>query len=147
MHHREGGACGIAAEAMSEDALMIDREKRPLVYVVDDDEAVRDSLETYLALKGLSVVAFASGRELLDGEPDDGPEILIIDVNMPDIDGLSLLEALRGRGVQAPAIVVTGLGDGDLRERAARAGAADFFDKPVDPRALVRAILRLLGDQ
>jgi two-component system response regulator FixJ len=124
---------------------MTDRDRKPLVYVIDDDEAVRDSLETYLALKGLSVVAFASGKALLDGEHDDGPEVLIIDVNMPDIDGLSLLEALRGRGVAAPAIIVTGLGDGDLRERAARAGAADFFDKPVDPRALMRSILRLVG--
>lgn len=124
---------------------MTDRDGKPIVYVIDDDEGVRDSLETYLALKGMSVIAFGSGRALLDGEYENGPEVLIIDVNMPDIDGLSLLETLRGRGVNAPAIIITGLGDDDLRERATRAGAADFFDKPVDPRALMRSVLRLIG--
>jgi FixJ family two-component response regulator len=126
---------------------MIDRERRPIVYVIDDDDAVRDSLETYLVLKGLSVVTFSSGKILLDDERRNGPELLIIDVNMPDIDGLSLLELLRDRGVAAPAIIITGLGDDDLRERAARAGAADFFDKPVDPRALMRSVLRLIDQR
>lgn len=126
---------------------MTDRERRPIVYVIDDDDAVRDSLETYLVLKGLSVVTFSSGKILLDDERRNGPELLIIDVNMPDIDGLSLLELLRDRGVAAPAIIITGLGDDDLRERAARAGAADFFDKPVDPRALVRSVLRLIDQR
>jgi FixJ family two-component response regulator len=143
---REGN-CAWPADAVPEDFSMTDRDGKPIVYVIDDDDAVRDSLETYLALKGLSVVAFGSGKALLDDKHDSGPEVLIIDVNMPDIDGLSLLEALRGRGVEAPAIIVTGLGDDDLRERAARAGAADFFDKPIDPRALMRCVLRLIGGQ
>jgi two-component system response regulator FixJ len=124
---------------------MEERRDKLLVYVVDDDEAVRDSLETYLELKGLSVMTFGSGRRLLDGQYDELPALFIVDVNMPDIDGLALLEALRDRGITVPAIVITGLGDSSLRQRAARAGAADFFDKPVDPRALFQSVMRLLA--
>ena len=116
---------------------------RPSVYVVDDDDAVRDSLDVYLTLKGMNVTAFRSAQELLNHK-DILPNILILDVNMPSIDGFMLLEMLRERGHQEPAVLITGLGDPDIRARAERAGVAAFFDKPIDPSTLFSALTRLL---
>ena len=118
---------------------------KPLVYIVDDDDAVRDSLDAYLTLKGMSVIVFGSAQELLDHE-DGFPNLLIIDVNMPEIDGFMLLETLRDRGQDAPAVLITGLGDPDTRARAERAGVAAFFDKPIDPPVLFSALTRLLTE-
>jgi two-component system, LuxR family, response regulator FixJ len=122
---------------------MASSSARPHVYIVDDDEAVRDSLETYLTLKGMRVTAFASSRELLDRD-ENGPNLLIVDINMPDMDGFRLIEELRVRGEDAPAVIITGLGDPDARARAERAGAAAVFDKPIDPPALLQELKRLL---
>jgi two-component system, LuxR family, response regulator FixJ len=117
----------------------------PLIYVIDDDDAVRDSLDAYLSLMGMKVVAYSSARQLLDGEVD-APHVLIIDINMPDMDGFALLDGLRDRGVDAPAIFMTGLGEPDVRARALKAGAHRFFDKPVDPKVLLATVKRLLSD-
>jgi FixJ family two-component response regulator len=116
---------------------------KPLVYIVDDDDAVRDSLDAYLTLKGMNVAVFGSAQELLSHE-DVSPNLLIIDVNMPEIDGFMLLETLRDQGNDAPAVLITGLGDPDTRARAERAGVAAFFDKPIDPPVLFSALTRLL---
>jgi len=118
---------------------------KPSVYVVEDDDAVRDSLDVYLTLKGMNVTAFGSAQELLDYD-DGSPNILIFDVNMPDMDGIMLLEILRKRGHAEPAVLVTGLGDPEIRARAERAGAAAFFDKPIDPPVLFFALTRLLSE-
>jgi FixJ family two-component response regulator len=118
---------------------------KPLVYIVDDDDAVRDSLDAYLTLKGMNVAVFGSAQELLSHE-DVSPNLLIIDVNMPEIDGFMLLETLRDQGNDAPAVLITGLGDPDTRARAERAGVAAFFDKPIDPPVLFSALTRLLTE-
>jgi two-component system response regulator FixJ len=117
---------------------------KPLVYVVDDDDAVRDSLDAYLTLKGMNVTVFGSAQELLS-QDDASPNIWILDVNMPSIDGFTLLEMLRERGHDEPAVLITGLGDPDIRARAKRAGVAAFFDKPIDPPVLFSALTRLLA--
>ena len=118
---------------------------KPLVYIVDDDDAVRDSLDAYLTLKGMNVTVFGSAKELL-GREDVLPNLLIIDVNMPEIDGFMLLETLRDRGHDEPAVLITGLGDSDTRARAERAGVAAFFDKPIDPPVLFSTLTRLLAE-
>ena len=118
---------------------------KPSVYVVDDDDAVRDSLDVYLTLKGMNVTAFGSAQELLS-QDDVSPNIWILDVNMPSIDGFTLLEILRERGHDEPAVLITGLGDPDTRARAERAGVAAFFDKPIDPPVLYSALTRLLSE-
>ncbi|MBL8902422.1 MAG: response regulator, partial [Rhizobiales bacterium] len=105
---------------------------KPSVYVVDDDDAVRDSLDLYLTLKGMNVTIFGSAQELLDHDAG-APHILVLDVNMPGMDGIMLLEILRGRGHAEPAVLITGLGDPEIRARAERAGATAFLDKPIDP--------------
>jgi two-component system, LuxR family, response regulator FixJ len=118
---------------------------KPSVYVVDDDDAVRDSLDAYLTLKGMNVTAFGSAQELLDHE-DISPNILILDVNMPSIDGFMLVEMLREQGHEEPVVLITGLGDPDTRARAERAGVAAFFDKPIDPPVLFSTLTRLLSE-
>ena len=118
---------------------------KPLVYIVDDDDAVRDSLDAYLTLKGMNVAVFGSAQELL-GHENALPNLFIIDVNMPEIDGFMLLETLRNRGNGAPAVLITGLGDPDTRARAERAGVAAFFDKPIDPPVLFSTLTRLLTE-
>jgi CheY-like chemotaxis protein len=75
-------------------------------HIVDDDDAVR--IDAYLTLKGMDVVVFGSAQELL-GYENALPNLLIIDVNMPEIDGFMLLETLRNRGHDAPAVLITGL--------------------------------------
>lgn len=117
---------------------------KPLIHIVDDDDAVRDSLDVYLTVKGMSVIAFSSAQELLDHQ-NGLPSLFILDVNMPEIDGFMLLETLRDRGHDAPAILITGLGDPELRLRAERAGAAALFDKPIDPSALFSTLVQLLA--
>jgi CheY-like chemotaxis protein len=117
---------------------------KPVIYVVDDDDAVRDSLDAYLTLKGMSVLAFGSAQEVLDGS-EFNASLMILDVNMPDMDGFVLLDALRNRGHTAPAVLITGLGDPEVRARADRAGVAAFFDKPIDTIAMFSTITRLLG--
>jgi two-component system, LuxR family, response regulator FixJ len=117
---------------------------KPSVYVVDDDDAVRDSLDAYLTLKGMNVTAFGSAQELLNHD-DVSPNIWILDVNMPSIDGFMLLELLRERGHEEPVVLITGLGDPDTRTRAERAGVAAFFDKPIDPPVLFSALTELLS--
>jgi len=115
----------------------------PLIYIVDDDDAVRDSLNAYLTLMGMSVATYDSGQQLLDSEIGT-PQVLIIDLNMPDIDGFMLLEELRKRGVDTPAIFMTGLSDPDARARAVDAGVQVFFDKPIVPKKLLSCVLHLL---
>lgn len=124
---------------------MASHPPKPSVYVVDDDDAVRDSLDAYLTLKGMSVTVFGSAQELLS-QDDVTPNIWILDVNMPSIDGFTLLEMLRERGHDEPAVLITGLGDPDTRARAERAGVAAFFDKPIDPPILFSALTRLLAE-
>jgi two-component system response regulator FixJ len=118
---------------------------KPSVYVVDDDDAVRDSLDAYLTLKGMNVTVFGSAQELLDHDAATA-SILILDVNMPSIDGFTLLEMLRERGHEEPVVLITGLGDPDTRVRAERAGVAAFFDKPIDAPILYSALTRLLSE-
>lgn len=93
----------------------------------------------------MSVTVFGSAQELLS-QDDVTPSIWILDVNMPSIDGFTLLEMLRERGHDEPAVLITGLGDPDTRARAERAGVAAFFDKPIDPPILFSALTRLLAE-
>ncbi len=120
--------------------------KYPSVHIVDDDEAVRDSLDAYLTLKGMRVKTFSSALDILN-DKSSLPHILILDVNMPDGDGFALLESLRLKGHVAPVIFITGLGDPDMRLRASRAGAAAFLDKPIDPHLLLATLKRLQAER
>jgi two-component system, LuxR family, response regulator FixJ len=82
--------------------------EQPIVCIIDDDDAVRDSIRMVLECHGYPVRTYASGDVFLRDGPPDGNGCLLIDVNMPDINGLELLDEVRRRGVTTPAIVMTG---------------------------------------
>ncbi len=116
------------------------------VCVVDDDEAVRDSMRALLESHGMIVRDYASARAFL-ADADDAPvECFLLDLHMPEMSGLDLLETLRLRHIETPVIVITGRSDVTLRERARRAGVLAFLDKPVDEDELILSISMAFPD-
>ncbi len=111
-----------------------------VVIVLDDDEAVRDSLTALLETDGHRVIPCASGREFLAQAGRDAVACLVTDVHMPDTSGLEILESLRARDDALPVIVITGHADVPMAVRAMRAGAFDFVEKPIDGESLLRAV-------
>lgn len=122
------------------------RHNKPCICVVDDDEAVRGSLELFLSLKGMQVFAYESGKELLEKRLAIPPHLFILDIHMPDMDGFELMRELRLRAVAAPVILMSGLGDQQIAARAETLGVAAFFNKPIDPKVLLEAVIRLVGN-
>lgn len=112
----------------------------PTVHLIDDDEAVRDSLALLIGTVGLRVVAWADPRAFLAGFERDGIGAVVLDVRMPGISGLGVLETLVAQGVDQPVIMLTGHGTVDMCRRAFKAGAAEFLEKPVDDEALIEAL-------
>lgn len=111
-----------------------------IVFVIDDDAAVRDALSVHLDLAGLPVRSFASAREFLAAVDPDQGGCAVIDIRMPDLDGLSLQQEMVRRGLTLPVIIVTGHGDVGAAVTAFRAGAVDFLQKPFDEDMLIERI-------
>ena len=110
------------------------------VYLVDDDEAVRDALSLLLETVGLNVRSFASPETFLMQAADLAPGCLILDIRMPAISGLKLQEKLTDQGMSWPTVIISGHGDIEACRRAFRNGAIDFLSKPVDEQDLIEAI-------
>lgn len=110
-----------------------------LVHVVDDDEAVRDSLGFLLETAGFEVKTYESGNRFLESFTDDGA-CVVTDVRMPGLTGLELVARLRERGSRLPVIVMTGHGDVPLAVEAMKAGVHDFIEKPFEDEAMIRSI-------
>lgn len=120
-----------------------------IVYVIDDDEAVRQSLEFLLKTSGITVLGFESAKVFLEKLPHIKSGCIITDVRMPEITGIDLLRRIRDSGVDIPVIVITGHGDVSLAVEAMKVGAVDFLEKPFDDEALlssVRSALRKGAD-
>lgn len=113
----------------------------PIVCVVDDEPSVRKSLGRLLKAAGYRVLAFASAREFLEQRPTEGPACLVLDVQMPELNGLELQEALAAEP-RLPIVFISGHGDIPTSVRAMKAGAMDFLSKPFDDKALLEAIAR-----
>jgi len=111
-----------------------------LVHLVDDDEAIRRSVGFMLKTSGFHVRAYESGVELLKTAPELEPGCILLDIRMPDMDGLEVQEALRSKGVTLPVIIMTGHGDVSLAVQAMKAGAVDFIEKPFEKAVLISAI-------
>jgi two-component system, LuxR family, response regulator FixJ len=111
-----------------------------MVYIVDDDEAVRQSLEWLLTSVDLEVRSFASAREFLAAYRPGRRACLVVDVRMPEMTGLELQTELAARSIELPVIVVTGHSDVQMAVRALDAGASEFLEKPLDDDALLNAI-------
>jgi two-component system, LuxR family, response regulator FixJ len=110
------------------------------VYVIDDDEAVRESLSLLLESRALPVQTFASAPEFLAVASSVAPGCVVTDLSMPGMDGLQLLQQLRERNLGLPVIVMTGHGEVSLAVQALRAGAIDFIEKPFPGAALFDAV-------
>ena len=111
-----------------------------IVFIVDDDAAIRRALERLIRSVGLDVEAFASANELLDRDPPEGPACILTDVRMPGLSGLDLQKELASTGMDLPVIFMTGHGTVPMSVRAMKAGAVDFLQKPVDDQVLLDTI-------
>jgi FixJ family two-component response regulator len=112
----------------------------PLVAIVDDDAAVRDSLTLLLRLHGCLVRAFVSGSEFLDWAGTQEVDCVLLDLRMNGLSGLDVQAALARRGLDYPIVVVTAHGDVATTRAALKAGAFDFIEKPFDDEVLLKAI-------
>ena len=113
----------------------------PIVFIVDDDVSVRESLELLIESAGWQSQAFASAQEFLAHRPvQAGPSCLVLDVNLPDSTGLQLRERLALDGIDLPVIFISGYDAGDATAGAMNAGTVAFLTKPLDADALLRAI-------
>ncbi len=116
------------------------------VWIIDDDDAVRDSLGFLLTAEGMSVETFASAEDFLAGSRQAGHGCVVTDVRMPGMSGIDLLDRLaRSSRSDIPVIVITGHGDIPLAVEAMKKGAADFIEKPCDDDRLIAAIRAALG--
>jgi two-component system response regulator FixJ len=115
------------------------------VFVVDDDEAVRDSLKILLETEGYRAAAFESAIAFLDGYREGMQGCLLADVRMPDMTGLELQEALAERHIALPVIIITGHGDVPMAVRAMKAGAIDFIEKPFSDTAILDSVRRAMA--
>jgi len=111
-----------------------------IVFVIDDDEAVRDALSVHLDLAGLPVRTFASAKDFLASITPDQGGCAVIDIRMPDVDGLALQQEMIRRGLTLPVIIITGHGDVPAAVTAFRAGAVDFLQKPFDEDQLIERV-------
>ncbi|MEJ6790861.1 response regulator FixJ [Brevundimonas sp. BR2-1] len=119
----------------------------PIVHVVDDDPAIRDSLAFLLDTAGLASRTYESAAALLAHTDTLAPGCIVTDVRMPDMNGLEMVRRLSEMGVRHPVIVMTGHADVPLAIEAVRAGVKDFIEKPFDDEALLSSIRSALASQ
>jgi two-component system response regulator FixJ len=110
------------------------------VHIVDDDAAVRRSLERLLHAAGFATVSYQSSLALLEAAPALTGGCLLLDVRMPEMDGIELQTRLNALGIRIPIIIITAQGDVSTAVRAMKGGAADFIEKPYDDEALISSI-------
>ena len=113
---------------------------QPCVFVVDDDAAVRDSLGLVFEAAGLACQTFASAEGFLESYSPGKPGCLVLDVNMPGLDGQELQAELNRRHIQLPIVFLTAFGDIPMTVQAIKAGAVDFLTKPVDRQLLIERV-------
>ena len=117
---------------------------RPIVYIVDDEPGVRNSVSSLVRSVGLEVRTFAGGVEFLESRREDAAECLVLDVRMPGISGLDLHNQLVQAPFPIPVIFITGHGDIPLAVRVMKAGALEFLTKPFHDQDLLGAIYRAI---
>jgi FixJ family two-component response regulator len=112
----------------------------PLVFVVDDDISVRESLESLIRFAGWQPETFASAEEFLSRPRLLAPSCLILDVSLPDLNGLDLQKRIAADRIDMPIIFITGYGDVPMTVKAMKAGAVEFLTKPFSDDVLLSAI-------
>ena len=116
------------------------KDSDPIVYVVDDDESVRDAVQRLIASIGLRVQTFGSTREFLSSKRGDAPACLVLDVRLPDVSGLEFQRDLAAANFHIPIIFITGHADVPMTVRAMKAGAVEFLTKPFRGQELLDAV-------
>ncbi len=117
------------------------------IYIVDDDDDVRDSIQELLQCVGLAVLGFASGRDFLQRYDPVTGLCIVLDLHMPDISGLQVLDALQARGNTVPIVVFSGRSDQTTLEFAHRSGVIAVLGKPLDPDKLIALMQSLLTEK
>lgn len=117
----------------------------PMVFVVDDDRQVRESLRLLMQSIDINVETFASGDDFLANYQPRDRGCLVVDVHMPGISGIELIERLADDNVEIPTIVITGYRDPQVERRARELGVVDFVKKPFDPKVLLAMIQDVLS--
>lgn len=112
----------------------------PLIHLIDDDEAVRASLALLIGTVGLRVQVWADPQEFMRSFDRQGIGAIVLDVRMPGISGLTVLDALIAQGVDQPVVMLTGHGTVELCRRAFKSGASEFLEKPVEDHVLLEAL-------
>lgn len=115
-------------------------KERPVVFIIDDDPAVREALEDLLRSVGIEVVSFASAPDFLDSKRADTPGCIVLDVRLPGLSGLELQRKLIEAGIHLPIIFISGHGDIAMSVRAIKSGAIEFLTKPLRHQELLDAI-------
>lgn len=110
------------------------------VCVVDDDDAVRDSLQALLESTGFTVATYPGAQPFLDAYRPETIRCALIDVRMPEVDGMQLLDIISARPNLPPVVIITGHGEVELAVRAMKKGAFDFIEKPFEPDALIERV-------
>ncbi len=118
-------------------------DEAPLVAIVDDDASVRQSTRRLIRSFGYRAEAFASGEEFLASASAAGTACLVLDVRMPEMDGLEVQRRLAERGVRIPIVFLTGRASDDEERRARSAGAVEFLRKPVGTATLLHVLQKL----
>jgi FixJ family two-component response regulator len=116
----------------------------PVVYVVDDDPSVARALERLFRVAGFRLETFATARTFLDQQGVESPSCLVLDVQLPDLNGLDLQRELKDRRWTLPIVFITGHGNVPMAVQAMRAGAVHFLPKPFDNRELLAAVRQAL---
>lgn len=116
---------------------MVDKR---MIHIVDDEDAIRRSASFMLKTSGFAVTTWVSGVEFLKNVKNAEPGCILLDVRMPEMDGLEVQQALSERGVAMPVVILTGHGDVSIAVRAMKAGAIDFIEKPFEKAVLLSAI-------
>ncbi len=119
-------------------------DKPATVFIVDDDQEVRQALALLMESVGLQVETFESGNDFLQQFDPDRPGCMILDVRMPGMSGLELQARLAAEIIHPPVIIITGHGDVPMAVRAVQAGAVDFIEKPFNDQALLDSVHKAL---
>ena len=122
-------------------------DRAAAVAVIDDDDAVRDSLSALLEAAGYDVDTYESGRAFLNALPRALPACALVDVRMPEMDGLELQQRLAEAAPQLPVVIITGHGDIAMAVKAIKAGAVDFIEKPFSDRTILDGIAQALASR
>jgi FixJ family two-component response regulator len=123
----------------------IETNDRAVVHVVDDDASVRTALESLFDSVGLATRTYGAARDFLSASLSDTPGCIVIDIRLPDMNGLEFQAQLTQTGVRLPVVMITGYGDIPMSVRAMKRGAVDFLPKPFRDQDMLDAVMAAIG--